>query len=157
MDNFKLLCVDDEVNILSSLQRLLRSEFYELDIAFSGDEALALCESAIYQVVVSDQRMPNMQGSQLISQIKQRSPNTIGIILSGYADRKAIIHGIQRGDIFQFVDKPWLGDELKQTINDAFAVYLNCLQQGTVPTNQHAQAYMRDQFTSGRPEVKEWR
>jgi len=107
-----VLCVDDELNILSSLKRMLRREDYRLLTANSGEEALSLIEKETVHLVVSDYRMPVMTGTELLQKVKEKSPCTVRVILSGYADAGVIVDAINKGEIYRFFTKPWNDDEL---------------------------------------------
>ena len=115
-----LLVVDDEENVLNSLRRLLRSEGYHVLTAGSGDEALELLGSNEVGVVLSDQRMPGMSGTELLRRIRTMYPTVIRIILSGYSEVTTITDAINKGEIYRYVSKPWDNDELLALLRDAF-------------------------------------
>lgn len=120
----KILFVDDESNVLRSLQRLFMDEDYELFTAPSGEEGLEIlrAESDI-QVVVSDYRMPEMNGVDFLKEVYEHWPNTVRIVLSGYADTGSIVGAINEGQIYRFIPKPWNDEELKIHIAKAFEIY----------------------------------
>lgn len=120
-----LLLVDDEVNILKSLGRELTffNELYQVHTAQNAEEALELLSLHNIQVVISDQRMPQMTGTQLISQIKRLYPYTVCMILSGYTDFNAVQDAINEGQIYKFLNKPWTTEELIKNVNNAFDHY----------------------------------
>ena len=127
MDTFeepvKILCVDDERNVLRALERIFLDDDYEIVIAGSGDEGLqAMEESGPFQVVISDYRMPIMNGVEFLRAVYERWPETVRIVLSGYADAAAIVAAINEGHIYKFIPKPWNDDELRVTIQ-------NCLER----------------------------
>ncbi len=115
----RVLLVDDESGILSALRRLLRRENYELVTANCGKEALAHLENKPAQLVISDYRMPAMNGIQLLREIRDRWPDTLRIILSGYSEVSAIIAAINDGAIYKFISKPWNDEEIKLHIRRA--------------------------------------
>lgn len=117
-----LLLVDDETSILSSLKRLLRSDGYEILTATSPKQAMELLAQHSVQVIVSDQRMPEMSGTEFLSRVKQMYPDTIRIILSGYTDLDTVTEAINRGAIYRFLTKPWDADSLRAEIHEAFRV-----------------------------------
>lgn len=123
MNDKFVLCVDDEVNILNSLKRLLRKEDYTVLTATSGSEGLSLLEKQPVQVVISDQRMPEMTGTEFLKKVKERYPNTIRVILSGYAEAPALLGAINEGEVFRFLTKPWNDEELKAEIQQCLAQY----------------------------------
>ncbi|MGI5836228.1 MAG: response regulator [Chloroflexota bacterium] len=116
-----VLLVDDEQNVLNSLRRTLRKEPYEIITAASGEEALALLEKSPNQVsvVVSDFKMPEMDGITLLRQIRDRNDGIIRIMLSGYADAAMVQDAINEGQVFKFISKPWNEDELKALLRSA--------------------------------------
>lgn len=123
-DPAKILFVDDELNVLKSLQRLFMDEEYELFTASSGAEGLdILREEQGVQVVVSDYRMPEMNGVDFLKEVYGQWPNTVRIVLSGYADTGSIVGAINEGQIYRFIPKPWNDDELKVHIAKAFEMY----------------------------------
>jgi putative nucleotidyltransferase with HDIG domain len=115
-----VLFVDDEVNILKALQRLLRTEDMNILCASRGQEALETLEKNPAQVVVSDQRMPEMSGVDLLSQVRERWPDVIRMMLTGYTEMDVAVEAINRGEIYRLITKPWNDDELRATIRQAF-------------------------------------
>ena len=118
-----LLCVDDEVSVLRSLKRFLRKENYQIVTATGGAEGLALLEKHPAQVVLSDQRMPGMMGTAFLRQVKEHYPETVRVMLSGYAEVHAILESINEGEIYRFLPKPWNEEELKVTLRQCFDRY----------------------------------
>lgn len=114
-----LLFVDDEENILSSLKRLMRRTPYECHFANSGANALKLLEKEAIDVIVSDMKMPGMTGAELLSEVAERYPETMRIVLSGYAEQATIMEAINAGRIWGFIHKPWSDADLKQIIEHA--------------------------------------
>jgi DNA-binding NtrC family response regulator len=115
-----VLLVDDEPDILFSLKGLLRLEF-ELFTAESGREALEILARHPIQVVMTDQRMPEMTGVELLGQVKTRYPDAIRIVFTGYADIKAVVEGINTGGLYRYITKPWDPDELIVLLHQAGA------------------------------------
>ena len=115
-----VLFVDDEVNILKALQRLLRSEDMTVLSASRGEEALSMLEQHEVQVVVSDQRMPEMRGVDFLSRVRERRPDVVRMMLTGYTEMDVAVDAINRGEIYRLITKPWNDDELKATIRQAF-------------------------------------
>lgn len=123
-ENVKILCVDDEKNVLRSLERIFLDDDYEIMIATSGEEGLHLLENeGPCQIVISDYRMPVMDGVAFLKAVYQRWPETVRIVLSGYADAAAIVAAINDGHIYKFIPKPWNDDELRVTINNSLERY----------------------------------
>ncbi|HXV36983.1 MAG TPA: HD domain-containing phosphohydrolase [Myxococcota bacterium] len=115
-----VLFVDDEPNILKSLQRLLRNEDMNVLCAATGAEALRMLEESPAQVVVTDQRMPEMTGVELLSAVRQRHPEIIRMMLTGFTEIKVAVEAINQGEIYRLITKPWNDDELRATIRQAF-------------------------------------
>ncbi|HUV51098.1 MAG TPA: response regulator [Anaerolineae bacterium] len=118
-----ILCVDDEENILNSIRRLLRKENYNLLTALSGEEALRILEENDVQLVLSDQKMPQMSGMEFLSQVKKKYPDVIRIILTGYTGVDSITELINKGDLYKFFLKPWNDQNLKLEITRALEQY----------------------------------
>ena len=121
--NHTILCVDDEENILSSLKRLLRKEGYRLLTAPSSAEGLKLLEENSIHLVISDQRMPRMDGTQFLAKVKEGYPDAIRIILTGYTDVDSITESINKGHVYKFLLKPWNDQSLKLEIKQALEQY----------------------------------
>ena len=114
-----VLCVDDEPSILSALKRVLRAEDCKVLQAGSGAQAIAALEQHPVDVVVSDMRMPGMDGAALLAQVRARWPATARILLTGYADMKATVAAINEGQIYRYIHKPWDETELRLTVRQA--------------------------------------
>jgi len=117
-----LLCVDDEPNILNALRRLLRPNGYEVQVAPGGSEGLALLEQKPVDLVISDMRMPGMDGAEFLTQVKARWPDTVRLLLTGYADMDATVAAINQGQIARYLSKPWNDGELLTAVRDALEV-----------------------------------
>ncbi|MDA0761072.1 MAG: response regulator, partial [Proteobacteria bacterium] len=115
-----LLIVDDEARILSALQRLLRREPYQLRVAGSGAEALTVLETETIDVVLSDYRMPGMDGLALMREIQARHIGVERVLMSGNADLRLVIDAVNEGHISQFVEKPWGDGALKILLSRLF-------------------------------------
>jgi len=120
----RILFVDDEQNILRALQRFFLEDEYEILTATSGTEALDLltAENRI-QVVVSDYRMPQMDGVDFLRRVRERWPQTVRVVLSGFADTAAMVSAINEGQIYRFIPKPWDETELRMTVAAAVEQY----------------------------------
>ena len=117
-----LLLVDDEENILNALTRMLRRDGYRILTATNADDALDILGRNDVQVVLSDQRMPGISGTELLSRVKDMYPNTVRIVLSGYTDLAAVTAAINQGAIYKFLTKPWDDEDLRLQIRDAFRI-----------------------------------
>ena len=102
-DKPKVLLVDDEESILNSLRRLLRGQPYEVLLATSGAQALEIMAQQPIDLVMSDARMPNMDGATLLAHIHKLYPDTVRIMLTGYADPSSIIKAINDGQIHRYI------------------------------------------------------
>jgi len=119
----KVLFVDDEVELLEGVQDALHKEPYRILTANSGAEALELLDAETgMSVVVSDERMPEMTGHELLRQVRERHPWTVRIMLTGQADHEAIVSAINEGEVFRFLSKPCPADDLKRVLQQALEV-----------------------------------
>src|SRR5689334_6208668 len=115
----KILCVDDELNILLALQRQLRKQFH-LDSALGAEKALAAIErDGPYAAIVTDLQMPGMNGLELLARVKEISPDTVRIMLTGQADLSTAIAAVNQGSIFRFLTKPCSAEEMTVTLDAA--------------------------------------
>ena len=122
-DQRTLLLVDDEFGIRAALMRMLRRDGYRILGAASGEEALQLLAVNKVQVIISDQRMPGMSGTDFLNIVKQLYPDTVRIILSGYSDLTVVTDSVNRGAVFKFLTKPWDDELLREQVRDAFRRY----------------------------------
>lgn len=118
-----ILFVDDEANILSSIRRVVRDERFDSDFANSGAEALAKMQDRHFAVIVSDMKMPVMDGLQLLKQVKEQYPQTVRIVLSGYTQLSQVLATVNQADIFSFITKPWTEDDLMHVLKRALEYY----------------------------------
>ena len=119
-----ILIVDDEPNILNTLQRLLEEEDYVVYRAGGGQEGIEIIDAnPSIGVVLSDQRMPSMTGTEFLKQIKLKHSNVVRMILSGYSELDSITQAINEGSIFKFLTKPWQDNLLLNSIQEAFDYY----------------------------------
>lgn len=123
-EEIKILCVDDEQNILNVFKRVFLDNNYMILCATSGQDGLKMLEQEDVQIVISDYRMPVMNGIEFLKEVCKRWPQTVRIMLSGYADTAAVVSAINEGQIYKFIPKPWNDDELKVTISNAIERYL---------------------------------
>jgi len=118
-----LLVVDDDVNVLTALHRLFRRDGYRVLTAATPTEAFELLALYRVQVILCDQRMPVMSGTEFLSKVKEMYPDTIRIILSGYTGVETVLDSINRGAIYRFYTKPWNDAQLRDNIRHAFRHY----------------------------------
>src|SRR6185369_2130 len=120
-----VLLVDDEENILNALQRLLMDEDFDIETATSGEAALALLQTLQnVGLIVSDQRMPGMNGAEFLGRSREFAPHAQRILLTGYSDINATIEAINKGGAGRYISKPWDDDDLVKTVRDAVEVYI---------------------------------
>lgn len=117
-----ILLVDDEPEILFSLRGLLRRDF-EIHTAESGTEAMEVLKQHPIHVIMTDQRMPDMTGVQLLHRVAGEHPQAIRIVFTGYADIKAVIDAVNEGHIYRYITKPWDPDELLSVLRLACTAY----------------------------------
>lgn len=116
----RLLFIDDEQKVLSSMKAMFRRKFHVLT-ANSGSQALQLLENESVDVVISDQRMPEMTGVEVLSKIKSQHPSIIRILLTGYADLEAVEASINECEVFRYLMKPCPPEQLGEVIKEALA------------------------------------
>lgn len=121
--NCKILLVDDEINVLSALKRALIEEPYEIHSATSGEQALEIMRTHAFKVVLSDERMIGMQGSEFLSLVRERYPDTVRILLTGHATLEAAVKAVNQGEIYRFFTKPWDDTEIKMAVRLAIEKY----------------------------------
>ncbi|MFZ5862107.1 MAG: HD domain-containing phosphohydrolase [Nitrospirota bacterium] len=119
----RLLIVDDEPFVLSSLTRLLRRDGYEVMTADAPSRGLAMLEQGSVGVIISDYRMPEMDGVQLLRRAREVAPHAIRIILSGYAETHAILSAVNDGGIHKYLTKPWNDEQVRLEIKSGFELY----------------------------------
>ncbi|HWE01548.1 MAG TPA: response regulator [Tepidisphaeraceae bacterium] len=113
-----ILVVDDEPEMLYSLKNLLRREF-EVFTAKSGEEGMKILQEHEIHLVMTDQRMPQMSGVELLHRMKTEFPGAMRLIFTGYADIKTVIDAINHGNVFRYITKPWDPEELLKSLRDA--------------------------------------
>jgi response regulator RpfG family c-di-GMP phosphodiesterase len=116
-----ILCVDDEPNILTALKRVLRNAEHCVVLASGGAQALQVLEQMPVDLVISDMRMPGMDGAQLLEQVHARWPHVVRILLTGNADTPSAVAAINRGGIFRYLQKPWNEGELLDAVQEGLS------------------------------------
>ncbi len=114
-----ILFVDDEPNVLKALVRLFHNEHYEIHFAKSAGEGLELLKQTPIDLIISDMRMPVMNGADFFTQVLEQWPTTIRILLTGYADLQSTIDAVNKGRIYNYCNKPWNDEELKLLVRNA--------------------------------------
>ena len=116
-----LLLIDDEERILRSLRMLFMGK-YDVRMTTDPHEAIRILREERVHVIISDQRMPVMQGSALLAIARETSPATMRILLTGYSDLEASIASVNEGEVFRYLMKPWVADEVRQVVAEATAI-----------------------------------
>jgi response regulator RpfG family c-di-GMP phosphodiesterase len=140
-DKPSILLVDDEPEILFSLKGLLRREF-NLYTAESGRQALEILQEHPIDVIMTDQRMPEMTGIELMGKVKTKYPHAIRIVFTGYADIRAVIDAINNGGLFRYITKPWDPDDLIEVLNEAVDAHNRMISEKNVISD--AECLIRD-------------
>ena len=128
----RILFVDDEERIVTALRSIFRAN-YHVFTATNGPEALEFVRKFQPHVVVSDQRMPQMTGVDLLRRVKGIAPNTVRMLLTGYSDLAAIVGSINDGEVFRFISKPWDNQEIQNTVAEAAEIALELAERATTP------------------------
>jgi response regulator RpfG family c-di-GMP phosphodiesterase len=121
-EKISILYVDDEMNNLISFKAVFRIK-YNILTAISGEEAIKILRNNTVNIIITDQRMPQMTGVEFLESILNEFPDPIRILLTGYADMNAVIDAVNKGKIFHYLSKPWNEEELDMTIVRAYDVY----------------------------------
>jgi len=119
----KILIVDDEPHVISALMRGMDEEPYQMSGVTGGQEALQLMAEQNFKVVISDEKMPGMDGAEFLSLVKQFHPETVRIMLTGHASVEATMRAVNSGEIYRFFTKPWNDTELKLALRSALEKY----------------------------------
>jgi response regulator RpfG family c-di-GMP phosphodiesterase len=151
-DAINILYVDDELNNLMSFKATFRVK-YNVFTATSGEEATKILDANDIQVIITDQRMPNMTGVQFLESIIEKHPFPVRILLTGYADINAVIDAVNKGKIYHYLSKPWNEEELDQTIQRAYEVYKEKMEerentQKLTITNEQLEFLVRQKLLS---------
>ncbi len=121
--NSRILYVDDEPKILDAFKRVIRNEPFTCITFESAQKALDKIDEIKPAVVISDQRMPEMQGTDFLEKVKKIRPDTVRMVMTGYPDAQVAISAINKGNVYRFLQKPWDEDALKKEIKEAVSYY----------------------------------
>jgi response regulator RpfG family c-di-GMP phosphodiesterase len=151
-DKINILYVDDELNNLISFKALFRIK-YNIHTAISGEEAVKILRNKSINVILTDQRMPQMTGVEFLESILEEFPDPMRILLTGYTDMNAVIDAINKGKIFHYLTKPWNEEELDLTINRAYDVYKQKMEEKETTsklslTNEQLEFLLRQKLLS---------
>jgi response regulator RpfG family c-di-GMP phosphodiesterase len=117
-----LLVVDDEPEVCNAVYHLLRRRYHVLR-AHSAAEAVELLSTHDVEIILTDQRMPEVSGVQMLARIKARHPEAIRMLYTGYSDIESVVAAVNQGHIYRFLSKPWQPEELEAAVDDAAAEY----------------------------------
>jgi response regulator RpfG family c-di-GMP phosphodiesterase len=151
-EKINILYVDDEVNNLISFKATFRVK-YNVYTAISGEEAIKLLDEHEINVIITDQRMPNMTGVEFLESILDKHPDPMRVLLTGYADMNAVIDAVNKGKIFHYLTKPWNEEELDMTIQRAYEIYkqrieLRELNSNLLLSNEQLEFLLRQKLLS---------
>lgn len=151
-DKINILYVDDELNNLVSFKALFRIK-YNIHTAISGEEAIKILRNKLINIIITDQRMPQMTGVEFLESILEEFPDPIRILLTGYTDMNAVIDAINKGKIFHYLTKPWNEEELDLTINRAYDIYKQKMEEKEMNsklslTNEQLEFLLRQKLLS---------
>src|SRR5258707_1078155 len=117
-----LLVIDDEPDLVQSVQDLLRFDYRVLG-ATRASEGLRIMQGERVHIVMSDQRMPEMTGVEMLRQVKEKHPDAIRLLFTAYSDLNAVIDAINQGSVYRYISKPWEVEDLKATLKQAYDFY----------------------------------
>jgi len=117
-----VLYVDDEENNLISFKATFRLK-YKIYTALSGVDAMQIVEQYPIDIIITDQRMPQMTGVEFLEEVIKVNPDPMRILLTGYADMTAVVDAVNKGKIFHYLSKPWSEQELDETIQKAYEIF----------------------------------
>ena len=137
-----LLVVDDEPNVCDSVHDLLRREFRVLK-AHSAEEGYRIMREEEVHIIMSDQRMPQITGVELLSKVKSRYPQAVRMLFTGFADLESIVAAINQGHVFQFLKKPWQPEELEAAVREAAVEYERLVDQSEKVEHLQSEAVAR--------------
>lgn len=149
---FNILYIDDEMHNLNSFKASFRREF-EVYTALNAEEGVKILEQQDIHLIITDQRMPGMTGTEFLESILDKYPDPQRILLTGYADINAVIDAINKGHVFKYVQKPWNEEELKATIKEALEIYFlkkkkQELTEKLMVTNEQLEFLLRQNLLS---------
>ncbi|MBC7554898.1 MAG: response regulator [Taibaiella sp.] len=128
INDINILYVDDEQNNLISFKAVFRIK-YNIYTAISGEDAIKVLKDNPINIIITDQRMPQMTGVEFLENILGEYPDPIRILLTGYADMNAVVDAVNKGKIFHYLSKPWNEEELDMTIIKAFEIYKQKIEE----------------------------
>ena len=154
---YSVLFVDDEQRVLKSLKRGLISESYRTLFALSGKEALEILAAEPVQVIVSDMKMPEMNGLELLQEVAQKYPDVIRLVLSGYSHTSTVLAAVNEGRIFRYITKPWnIDNDIKPALTAALELIERRVEErGEADRLQVDNLLLKDELDDGRKTVSQ--
>jgi len=149
-----ILLVDDEVEILESLRRTLRSEGYRLLTTPSPFEALEIVERESVDLMVADIDMPGMNGLELVSRIRRTHPHVVRILLTGDSSIESALHAINEGEVYRYLTKPWQKIELRETLRHALDRLEEIRRAASADRLTRAREAMLSELESAHPGIR---
>jgi response regulator RpfG family c-di-GMP phosphodiesterase len=141
---YTLLVVDDEPDVCDSVYDLLRRQYHVLKAKSAAEGARLLQEHEVH-IIMTDQRMPQITGVDLLKTARARHPRAVRMLFTGYADLESIIAAINQGHIFQFLKKPWRAEELEAAVREAAAEYERLVSQAEELENLQSEVHVLQQ------------
>ena len=149
-----LLVVDDEPDVCDSVHDLLRHEFRVLKAKSAAEGCKLLQENEVH-IIMTDQRMPQTTGVEMLTKIRARHPRAVRLLFTGYADLDAVIAAINQGHVYHFLKKPWQPEELEIAVRSAAAEYDRLVEQAEVTQRLHDEVRrLHDRVTALEAEVR---
>lgn len=147
-----ILYVDDEENNLFSFKATFRIK-YNVYTAISAADAMKILETKPVEIIITDQRMPNMTGVEFLEKVLEKYPDPMRILLTGYADMTAVVDAVNKGKIFHYLSKPWNEEELDMTIKRAHDIYMQAqetkkMSERLVVSNEQLEFILRQKLLS---------
>jgi len=152
MASSNVLILDDEVGILNALIRSLRGAELMIAVATSAEQGLEVLEQGDFKVVISDQRMKGMQGTEFLALVKKLHPQVVTIMLTGHATLETAIRAVNEGGIYRLLTKPWSDSELRESVLSALAKYdagLHAAQGQRTVARRHREQVQLEQLYPG--------
>ena len=154
---YTLLVVDDEPDVCDSVYDLLRREYHVLKAKSAAEGAKMMQEYEVH-IVMTDQRMPQITGVDLLKSARAKHPRAVRMLFTGYADLEAIIAAINQGHIFQFLKKPWRAEDLEAAVREAAVEYERLVSQAEEIVNLQVEVHsLQQRVSSLEGEVEKWR
>jgi len=134
-NNFKILYVDDEPNLLLSFKSLLRKEKFKVITSQQPEEIEQLLETeGPFALVLADERMPEMPGHKMLSFVKDKHPDTMRVLITGFASYEDTINAINHGGIYKYISKPWDEKQLIQIIDESVSIFNSKMEKEFILT-----------------------